>query len=152
MESDKKTHAVDKWSVRRNFKRPITSSVFKMLDLVRHRCCHKSTTAVWRQRHLEAYLTTTSTRTLPNVRRLTTLNLVVLILTNARTHARTHAHIPFTQLATKAQFPQRRGRDYSEETGVHCQRPTARRSDGAKQEHASPLWRHDYAKNTPCLV
>ena len=67
------------------------------------------------------------TGTLQHVRRLTTLNIVVLILTNER--------IPFTPLAKKAQFPQRRGRDYSEEIASAGQRGVVMAPNRKRQAH-----------------
>ena len=46
----------------------------------------------------------------------------------------THAHIPSPPLASKAQIPQRCGRDDTKETGISRQHPAARRRNGANRK------------------
>ena len=46
----------------------------------------------------------------------------------------------FTPLATKAQIPQRCGRDYTKETGISRQHSGARHSNGGKPEDAPQLY------------
>ena len=63
-----------------------------------------------------------------------------------RTHER---HTLFTPLLSKEKFTQRCLRDYFKETGILSRRGGVM---APKRKTSSPLWRHDYAADTPSLV